>query len=86
MTKPITPEAATSLIARFKDGEHMTGSQVAAFLSVSDATIRKWRERGQGPRFHQPAGEGTQATYDPVDVATFALRWNGLNSRKGKTK
>ena len=86
MTKPITSEQVAHLMSQFDEGQHMTGPQVALFLNVSDATVRKWRERGYGPRYHQPAGPNTTATYDPVDVASFALRWNGVGSPKGKTK
>lgn len=58
---------------------HLTGVEVAEILGVEPATIRAWRSRGQGPPYHQPAGKGTQATYDPETVALFAGIW-----RKGK--
>lgn len=58
---------------------HLTGPEVATLLGVDAATIRAWRSRGQGPPFSQPAGKGTQATYDPDVVAMFAAHW-----RKGQ--
>ena len=58
---------------------HMTGAEVADLFGVSPATIRAWRSRGQGPPFNQPAGKGTQATYDPDVIALFAGTW-----RKGQ--
>jgi DNA-binding transcriptional MerR regulator len=53
---------------------HMTGAEVATRLGVKDATIRAWRSRGGGPPFSQPAGKGTQATYDPEVVEFFATQ------------
>lgn len=59
--------------------QHLTGSEVASLLGVDPATVRAWRSRGQGPPYNQPAGKGTQATYDPDVVALFAASW-----RKGQ--
>lgn len=50
---------------------HLTGPEVARILGVSPNTIRQWRRRGGGPPFHQPAGLGTQATYDPDEVGQY---------------
>lgn len=59
--------------------QHLTGPEVAALLGVDAATVRAWRSRDQGPPYNQPAGKGTQATYDPDVVKLFAQGW-----RKGK--
>lgn len=59
--------------------QHLTGPEVARILGVDPATVRAWRSRGQGPPFNQPAGKGTQATYDPDVVRLFSQGW-----RKGQ--
>lgn len=64
---------------------HMTGAEVAQMLGVSPATIRAWRSRGQGPPFQQPAGKGTQATYDPDVVAMFASMNGGRKRNADRT-
>lgn len=62
--------------------KHLTGPEVAALLGVSPATIRAWRSRGRGPPFSQPAGHGTQATYDPDVVTMFAA----MDRRDGRKR
>lgn len=52
-------------------------------LGVKPDTVRAWRWRGQGPPFHQPAGKGTQATYDP-DVIKMWLKLNKEGKRRGQ--
>jgi transposase len=61
---------------------HMTGPEVAKRLGVSPATIRSWRARGEGPPFVQPAGKGTQATYDP-QVVEFFIAEVWANRKRG---
>jgi DNA-binding transcriptional MerR regulator len=60
--------------------KHLTGREVAERLGVEPATIRAWRSRGGGPPFSQPAGKGTQATYDPDVVEMFAAMKNRRKS------
>lgn len=59
---------------------HLTGAEVAELLGVSPATVRAWRSRKQGPPYHQPAGPGTQATYDP-DVVNMWRRFGGRRKK-----
>jgi phage terminase Nu1 subunit (DNA packaging protein) len=61
---------------------HLTGTEVAELLGVKPNTVRAWRWRGQGPPFHQPAGKGSQATYDP-DVIKMWLTMNKEGIRRG---
>jgi uncharacterized protein YjcR len=62
---------------------HLTGPEVAAMLGVKPDTVRAWRWRGQGPPFHQPAGKGTQATYDP-DVIEMWMERSKEGQRRGQ--
>jgi DNA-binding transcriptional MerR regulator len=62
---------------------HLTGPEVATILGVKPNTMRAWRSRGQGPPFNQPAGPGTQATYDP-DVLALWIEYNPEKVRGGK--
>jgi DNA-binding transcriptional MerR regulator len=62
---------------------HLTGPEVAKMLGVKPDTVRAWRWRGYGPPFHQPAGKGTQATYDP-DVVDMWLRMNKEGRKRGQ--
>ena len=64
--------------------QHMTGPQVATRLGVKNATIRSWRLRGVGPPFSQPAGKGSQATYDPDVVELFATEIWSTKKRGGR--
>lgn len=50
---------------------HLTSTEVAAILGVKPNTLRVWRMRGKGPPYNQPAGKGSQATYDPDVVELF---------------
>ena len=59
---------------------HITGPEVAAMLGVKPNTVRAWRTRGKGPPFYQPAGPGSQATYDPDMVKL----WAKFNPVRGK--
>lgn len=63
---------------------HLTGPEVAKRLGVSPATIRAWRSRGGGPPFTQPAGKGTQATYDPQVVEFYATEVFPNRKRGGR--
>lgn len=63
----------------------LTGPEVAEMLGVDAATVRAWRSRGQGPPFNQPAGKGTQATYDQSVVEMWA-KFNGGRRRKHGTE
>ena len=63
---------------------HLTGAEVAAMLGVKPETVRAWRSRGQGPPFNQPAGKGTQATYDPEVVKMWIGFSEGRRKRRGR--
>lgn len=63
--------------------KHMTGPDVAKRLGVRPATIRSWRCQGKGPPYHQPAGQGTQATYDPDVVELFASTFKARRKKNG---
>lgn len=56
---------------------HLTSTEVAAILGVKPNTVRAWRARNQGPPYSQPAGKGSQATYDPDVVELFARMKDG---------
>jgi Helix-turn-helix domain len=45
-----------------------TDKQVAAFLHVSLATVRRWRLRGAGPAFYRV---GARIKYDPRECAAW---------------
>lgn len=62
---------------------HLTGREVAAILGVDPSTIRAWRSRGQGPPFEQPAGPGTQATYDPAVVEMYVRMQKSRGGKDG---
>ena len=62
---------------------HLTGAEVAEILGVKPDTVRAWRWRGQGPPFNQPAGKGTQATYDP-DVVDMWLTHSKEGRKRGQ--
>lgn len=65
---------------------HLTGREVAKILGVKPNTIRAWRCRGQGPPYEQPAGPGTQATYDPAVVEMYVRMQQGKGGRDGNRK
>lgn len=56
----------------------LTGSEVAKMLGVSPATVRSWRARGQGPKYEQRGGPGTQALYHPLSVMVWSNERAGL--------
>ena len=66
--------------------KHLTGAEVAKLLGVAPATIRAWRSRGQGPPYSQPAGMGTQATYDPDVVDLYVKSGFGAKRRKSNVE
>jgi len=65
---------------------HMTGPEVAKRLGLEAATIRSWRSQGKGPPYQQPAGKGTQATYDPDVVEFFATQIWPKQKRGGRSE
>ena len=46
----------------------MTTDQAAAYLSVSSGTMRNWRSRGEGPRYHTLGGRLVRYEADDLDA------------------
>ncbi|MBN2906366.1 MAG: helix-turn-helix domain-containing protein [Rhodobacteraceae bacterium] len=46
----------------------MTTEQAAAYLSVSAGTMRNWRSRGDGPRYHLLGGRLVRYEVEDLDA------------------
>lgn len=46
----------------------MTTEQAAAYLSVSGGTMRNWRSRGEGPRYHLLGGRLVRYEVEDLDA------------------
>lgn len=61
----------------------MTTFDLAEFLSIAPQTIRRWRHRGVGPRYHRLGGPRSRVLYDPAEVARWlATREAGSTSEE----
>ncbi|TCO59440.1 helix-turn-helix domain-containing protein [Actinocrispum wychmicini] len=49
-------------------GPLWTPAELAAFLQISEATLRDWRHKGTGPTYKRM---GKHVRYDPGDVITW---------------
>lgn len=50
----------------------LTVDQAAAILGVSPWTLRKWRSKGQGPRFVRLGGKLSSVRYRRQDLSAFS--------------
>lgn len=46
----------------------MTTEQAAEYLSVSNGTMRNWRSRGEGPRYHLLGGRLVRYEVEDLDA------------------
>jgi len=46
---------------------YLTEKEVAKFTSISIQTLRNWRHRGQGPKYHKPTPRVVRYRLDDVE-------------------
>ncbi len=47
---------------------YLSTADLAAHLGIAEQTVRHWRHRGHGPRYHRIGGPRSRVIYDPAEV------------------